>query len=63
VKGAPGKKNDSKIKLRGKGFTIYKKDDQHGDLYVTFKIKVPAGLSDEEKKLFTELAKLRGHGK
>jgi curved DNA-binding protein len=63
VKVGPETQNDTKVKLKGKGFTVYKKDNEHGDLYVTFKVKIPKGLSDKEKKLFSELSKLRGHGK
>lgn len=49
----------TKVKLKGKGFPIYKKEDQFGDLIITFIIKIPTKLSDKEKELFTELKKLR----
>lgn len=54
--------NGTKVKLKGKGFPVYKKEGQFGDLYVTYQVKVPSNLSDKEKELFTELSKLRQHG-
>ncbi len=59
LKVAPGTQSDTKIKLKGKGFPIYKKDNQYGDLYINFKIKLPQDLSDQEKELFTELSNIR----
>jgi len=49
----------TKVKLKGKGFPIYKKENQFGDLYITYTIKIPTKLSDKEKELFEELAKLK----
>lgn len=51
----------TKVKLKGKGFPIYKKENQFGDLYVTYNLKIPTQLSEKEKELFTELSKLRNH--
>lgn len=51
----------TKVKLKGKGFPIYKKENQFGDLYITYKVKTPTKLSQKEKELFEELAKLRNH--
>lgn len=53
-----GTQNDAKVKLKGKGFPVYKKEGQHGDLYVTYKVKIPESLTTEQKELFTKLAKL-----
>lgn len=55
----PETQNGTKVKLKGKGFPVYKKQGQFGDLYVTYNIKTPTNLSAKEKELFTELAKLR----
>ncbi|TVZ51082.1 DnaJ C-terminal domain-containing protein [Dokdonia sp. Hel_I_53] len=55
----PETQNDSKVKLKGKGFTVYKKDGQFGDLIVTYKIITPTNLSEKEIELFQELQKLR----
>jgi curved DNA-binding protein len=54
----PETQNGSKIKLKGKGFPVYKKEGQFGDLYVTFTIKIPTNLTTKQKTLFAELAKL-----
>ncbi len=54
--------NETKVKLKGKGFPVYKREGEFGDLYVTFKIKTPANLSEKEKELFKELVKLRNNG-
>jgi len=51
--------NDTKVKLKGKGFPIYKKEGKFGDLIVTYQIEIPVKLSDKEKDLFKELQKLR----
>ncbi len=54
----PGTQNGSKVKLKGKGFPLYKKEDQFGDLYITYTVKIPVNLSERQKELFTELSKL-----
>ena len=48
----------TKIRLKGKGFPVYKKDGESGDLYVTYQIQLPANLSEQQKILFTELSNL-----
>lgn len=55
----PETQNGSKVKLKGKGFPVYKNEGQFGDLYITFQIKNPTNLTAKEKELFQELAKLR----
>ncbi len=55
----PETSNLSKVKLKGKGFPVYKKEGTFGDLFVTFEIKLPTNLSEKEKNLFKELSKLR----
>jgi|SRR5690606_1685404 len=59
VKIKPETQNETKIRLKGKGFPVYKKDGQFGDLYVTLHVKLPTNLSDKEKKLFQQLANLK----
>jgi len=51
--------NGTKVKLKGKGFPVYKKEGQFGDLYITFNIVLPTNMSEKEKELFQELSKLR----
>ncbi|MDI5888108.1 J domain-containing protein [Flavobacterium yafengii] len=55
----PGTQNGTKVKLKGKGFPVYKKEGEFGDLYITYHIQIPTNLSEKEKELFMELAKLR----
>lgn len=55
----PETQNGTKVKLKGKGFPRYKKEGQFGDLYITYQLKVPTNLTDKEKELFKELAKIR----
>ncbi|SFZ92305.1 curved DNA-binding protein [Flaviramulus basaltis] len=55
----PETQNGTQVKLKGKGFTKYKKEDQFGDLYITYQIKIPTDLSEKEKTLIKELQKLR----
>jgi curved DNA-binding protein len=58
----PETQNGTKVKLKGKGFPVYKKEGEFGDLFITFKIKIPTNLSEKEKELFHELAKIKNHG-
>ena len=62
VKVPPGTQNDTKVKLKGKGFPLYKQEGQFGDLYITYKLQIPSNLSEKEKDLFEQLSKLRNHG-
>lgn len=55
----PETQNDTKVKLKGKGFPIYKNEGKFGDLYITYNIKTPTNLNQKEKDLFNELSKLR----
>jgi curved DNA-binding protein len=55
----PGTQNGTKVKLKEKGFPIYKKEGEFGDLYITYQVKIPTDLSEKEKDLFQQLAKLR----
>jgi len=58
LKVAPGTQNGTKVRLKGKGFPVYKKEGQFGDLYITFHVNIPANLTERQKELFTELSKL-----
>ena len=61
IKVPPETQTGTKVKLKGKGFPLYKKENQFGDLYVTYTLKIPTKLSVKEKELFEELAKIRNH--
>lgn len=56
---APETQNGTKVRLKGKGFPVYKKDGEFGDLYVTYQIKIPTGLTAKEKELVEQLANER----
>ena len=55
----PGTQNGTKVKLKGKGFPIYKKEGEFGDLYITYQVQIPTISTEKEKELFKELANLR----
>lgn len=59
LKIAPETQNGTKVKLKGKGFPIYKKKGEFGDLILTYSIKLPENLTEKEKELFKELKALR----
>ena len=48
----------TKIRLKGKGFPVYKKEGEMGDLYITYEVKLPTNLTSQQKEMFTELSKL-----
>jgi curved DNA-binding protein len=54
----PETQNSTTVRLKGKGFPIYKKEGQFGDLYITWNVKLPVNLTQKQKDLFTELSKL-----
>ena len=55
----PETQNGTKVKLKGKGFPVYKKKGQYGDLFLTYELNIPTQLSEKEKALFKELAQAR----
>lgn len=55
----PGTSNGSKVRLKGKGFPVYKQEGKFGDLIITFDVKIPKELSEKEKELFLELQKIK----
>ena len=57
LKIASGTQNGTKVRLKGKGFPVYKKDGQSGDLIITYAIRIPTDLNEEQKGLFEKLAK------
>jgi curved DNA-binding protein len=58
LKVKPETQNGTKVKLKGKGMPIYKKDGEFGDLYITYEIELPTNLTEKQKALFEELSKL-----
>lgn len=56
LKVQPETQNGTKTRLKGKGFPLYKKEGEFGDLYITYSIKIPTKLTEKQKALFTELS-------
>ena len=54
----PETQSGTKVRLKGKGFPVYKKEGSFGDLYVEWQVKLPTNLSDEQKELFRKAAAL-----
>ena len=52
----PETQNGTKVKLKGKGFPVYKHEGQFGDLFITYNIKIPTGLTEKQKALLKELS-------
>ena len=59
IKLKPETANGTRLRLRGKGFPVYKKDGQFGDLYLRLTLTLPQNLTDQEKELVQQLAALR----
>jgi len=57
LKVKPETQNGTKVRLKGKGFPVYKQEGQFGDLIVTYSIQVPTGLTEKQKELFRKLQK------
>lgn len=51
----PETQNGTKVRLKGKGFPVYKKEGQFGALIVTYTVKVPTNLTEKQKELFRQL--------
>lgn len=58
LKVAPGTQSGTKVRLKGKGFPVYKKEGEFGNLFVTYTVKVPTELTEKQKELFNELKNL-----
>jgi curved DNA-binding protein len=56
LKVKPETQNGSKVKLKDKGFPVYKNEGQFGDLHITYTVKIPTNLTEKQKVLFTELS-------
>lgn len=59
IKVKPETQNGTKLRLKGKGFPVYRKKDAFGDLYIKIHVKIPTGLSAKEKELIKKLSELR----
>ncbi|MBS1574820.1 MAG: J domain-containing protein [Bacteroidetes bacterium] len=59
LKIAPETQSGTKVRLKGKGIPVYKKEGEFGDLYITWEVQIPTNLTAKEKELFEELSKQR----
>lgn len=55
LKVKPETQNGTTVRLKGKGFPVYKKDGEFGDLFVTYDVKLPINLTEKQKELFEQL--------
>ncbi|MDM1555676.1 MULTISPECIES: DnaJ C-terminal domain-containing protein [Chryseobacterium] len=55
LKVKPETQSGMTVRLKGKGFPVYKKEGEHGDLFVTYEVKLPVNLTDKQKDLFEQL--------
>lgn len=58
LKVKPETQNGTKVRLKGKGFPVYKQEGQFGDLIVTWSVEVPTHLTEKQKELFQELQRM-----
>lgn len=50
-----GTQNNTTVRLKGKGFPVYKKEGEYGDLMVTYHVIIPTNLTEQQKNLFHQL--------
>ena len=50
----PGTQPDSTLRLRGKGFPVYKKEGSFGDLFVRLKVELPS-LNEKQKEMLRRI--------
>ena len=51
----PETQNGTRVRLKGKGFPVYKEEGKFGDLLITYEVKLPTHLTEKQKELFREL--------
>jgi curved DNA-binding protein len=56
----PESQNGQTVRLRGKGMPKLHEPQSFGDLYGRLQVQIPRNLSDSERELFNQLARLRG---
>ena len=54
----PGTQNRTKVRLKGKGFPVYKQEGSAGDLIVTYNVLIPTDLTQEQKEAFRHLQRM-----
>jgi curved DNA-binding protein len=59
LKVKPETQNGTKVRLKEKGFPVYKEEGKFGDLYVTLHVKLPTNLTEKQKELIKQLSELK----
>jgi curved DNA-binding protein len=59
LKVKPETQNGTKVRLKEKGFPVYKEEGKFGDLYVTMQVKLPTNLTEKQKELIKQLSELK----
>jgi DnaJ-class molecular chaperone len=57
VKVPPGSRAESKLRLKGKG--LPSATGGHGDLFLILQIAMPSSVSEEERKLYDQLSRMK----
>lgn len=55
LKVKPETQSGTKVRLKDKGFPVYKKEGEFGALIVTYTVKLPTNLTEEQKDLFRKI--------
>ena len=55
LKVKPQTQNNTRVKLKGNGFPVYRKEGQFGDLYITYQVTLPRELTEQQRRLFESL--------
>ena len=55
LKVSAGTQNNTTVRLKGKGFPVYKNEGEYGDLMVTYHVIIPTNLTEQQKNLFRQL--------
>jgi curved DNA-binding protein len=55
-----GSQPGQQIRLRGRGMPRLRNPSEHGDLFATLKVQLPTDLTEEQRKLFEQLADQSG---
>lgn len=50
--------NGTKVKLKNKGLPVYKNEGSFGDLIINYNVKIPTGLTLEQKEAFEKISKM-----
>lgn len=50
--------NGTKVKLKNKGLPVYKSEGSFGDLIINYNVKIPTGLTLEQKEAFGKISKM-----